>query len=67
MINLVFLQFQISELGKNGRLINLQLSDLMTGVSKRARLLLMDYSQSGDSDDVDSLVEQLGELSNEEL
>lgn len=61
------IEFQVSELGKEGRLIDLQLSELMAGVKKRARLLLMDYCQVGDHREVDVVVDELAKLSNEEL
>ena len=57
----------IVELGDDGRLVNLQLEELMGGVEDDRRLVLKDYLQETPGWSLDSGMESLGELSTEEL
>lgn len=60
-------RFQVSELGKDGRLVSLQLNELMAGVSKLQRLLVRDYHEPRDGQTADSALGNLGNLSADEL
>jgi diadenylate cyclase len=60
-------RFQVSELGKDGRLVSLQLNELMVGVEKLQRLLVRDYLVTRDSRDADTIRRDLGNLSGDEL
>jgi diadenylate cyclase len=57
----------IVELGSDGRLVLLQLEELMGGVEDDRRLVLKDYLRDTPDWDLDSAMEALGELSTEEL
>jgi len=60
-------RFQVSELGKDGRLVSLQLNELMVGVDKLQRLLIKDYLVQRDARDADSIRRDLGNLNGDEL
>ncbi len=60
-------RFQVSELGKDGRLVSLQLNELMAGVEKLQRLLVRDYYVPRDGKGADVVVRDLGNLSADEL
>src|SRR4051812_2004189 len=55
----------IVELGEDGRLVNLQLEELMGGVEDDRRLVLKDYLQEAPDWSLDSAMETVGELSTE--
>jgi diadenylate cyclase len=57
----------IVELGSDGRLVLLQLEELMGGVEDDRRLVLKDYLQDTPRWDLDAAMAALGELSTEEL
>jgi diadenylate cyclase len=59
-------RFQVSELGKDGRLVSLQLNELMAGVEKLRRLLVKDYMVPRD-DGFERVIRDLGNLSGDEL
>lgn len=60
-------RFQVSELGKDGRLVSLQLNELIARVPKLRKMLMKDYCQPGAGVDVEAMIEQLEELSSDEL
>jgi diadenylate cyclase len=60
-------RFEASELGKDGRLVSLQLNELMGGVRKRRRLLMKDYYLSRDDREPDDALEDLSDVSGEDL
>jgi diadenylate cyclase len=60
-------RFQVSELGKDGRLVSLQLNELMAGVDKRQRLLARDYIIHRDERGSDAVMKDLRNLSADEL
>ncbi|MHB8893804.1 MAG: DNA integrity scanning diadenylate cyclase DisA [Candidatus Geothermincolia bacterium] len=60
-------RFQVSELGKDGRLVSLQLNELMVGVEKLQRHLSKDYYVPRDGRGPESVVSDLGNLSPDEL
>lgn len=55
------------ELGTDGRLLLLQLDELMGGVEDNRRLVIMDYLHEGRSWHLDQAMEQLASLSTEDL
>jgi diadenylate cyclase len=57
----------IIEAGSDGRLIRLQLEELMGGVEDDRRLILQDYSQTGDSWNAAEAMEALAQLTTEEI
>ena len=57
----------IVELGVDGRLVRLQLEELMGGVEDDRRLVLKDYFQASKSWNLDQAMEALAQLSTEEL
>ncbi len=57
----------IVELGSDGRLVLLQLEELMGGVEDDRRLVLKDYLQVRSGWDLDAAMHALGELSTDEL
>lgn len=61
------IRFQASELGKDGRLISLQLNELMVGVQKLRRLLIRDYFLPRDRRGPGEIIDDLGNLSGDEL
>jgi diadenylate cyclase len=61
------IRFQASELGKDGRLIGLQLNELMVGVQKLRRLLIRDYLVPRDRRGPDAVIDDLDDLSGDEL
>ena len=58
-------RFQISELGKDGRLVRLQLNELMAGVDTQQRLLVKDYYLPRSKRGPDKVIAELGDLSSE--
>jgi len=60
-------RFQVSELGKDGRLVSLQLNELMAGVEKLQRLLVKDYFMPRDDRRAEHVIQDLGNLSGDEL
>jgi diadenylate cyclase len=60
-------RFQVSELGKDGRLVSLQLNELMAGVEKLQRLLAKDYLVPRDDRGPEVIVRDLRNLSADEL
>jgi diadenylate cyclase len=60
-------RFQVSELGKDGRLVSLQLNELMAGVEKLQRLLVKDYFMPRDDRRSEHVIQDLGNLSGDEL
>ncbi len=61
------IRFQASELGKDGRLVGLQLNELMAGVERLGRLLVSDYFISRDGKGPDDVMRDLSRLSADEL
>jgi diadenylate cyclase len=61
------IRFQASELGKDGRLISLQLNELMAGMEKLGRLLVKDYYVPRDERVEDDVIMDLGNLTGDEL
>lgn len=61
------IRFQASELGKDGRLVNLQMNELMAGVGKLRNLLISDYYISLDGRDPEEVAENLEKLYADEL
>ena len=57
----------IIELGADGRLIRLQLEELMGGVEDDRRLVIQDYSEKGETWNPGEAMEALSELSTEEI
>jgi diadenylate cyclase len=57
----------IVELGTDGRLVRLQLEELMGGVEDDRRLVLKDYFESASALKVDNAMEQLAELTTDDL
>ena len=57
----------IVELGSDGRLVLLQLEELMGGVEDDRRLVLRDYFRGGKRWNLDEAMEQLAELTTEDL
>ena len=57
----------IVELGTDGRLVRLQLEELMGGVEDDRRLVIQDYSHTGDKWNLGEAMEALSELTTEEL
>jgi len=57
----------IIEAGTDGRLVRLQLEELMGGVEDDRRLIIQDYSQTGESWDLPKAMEALAELTTEEI
>ena len=60
-------RFQVSELGKDGRLVSLQLNELIAGVPKLQRLLAEDYLVPRDNRSSDAVIKDLANLSTDEL
>ena len=61
------IRFQSSELGKDGRLIELQLNEMMAGVMKVRRLLIRDYYLPRDHKHYEEALNSLGNLTGDEL
>ena len=57
---------QIAELGDDGRLVDMQLEQLMSGVEKEESLIVKDYLLTEEKD-VDEIMEEISNLSYEEL
>ena len=57
----------IIELGTDGRLIRLQLEELMGGVEDDRRLVIQDYSHTGDTWNPGEAMEALSQLTTEEI
>jgi diadenylate cyclase len=57
----------IIELGADGRLLALQLEELMAGVEDDRRLVLRDYYLGGPAGDIDDVVEALGMMDDGDL
>ncbi len=55
------------ELGSDGRLVRLQMEELMVGVADDRRLLLMDYVEPGPLGDIDSAMDTLTSLDDDDL
>ncbi|MFH1150131.1 MAG: DNA integrity scanning diadenylate cyclase DisA [Actinomycetota bacterium] len=60
-------RFQVSELGKDGRLVSLQLNELMAGVQRARRLLVKDYFIQRDDRTPEEILVDLAALSGDEL
>lgn len=60
-------RFHVSELGNDGRLVSLQLNELMAGVEKMRRLLVRDYYVPHDERGPAEVMDDLGKLSADEL
>jgi diadenylate cyclase len=61
------IELDIIELGVDGRLVRLQLEELMGGVEEDRRLVLKDYFQDPSGTTVDAALDALADLSTEEL
>ncbi len=55
------------ELGSDGRLVRLQMEELMVGVADDRRLLLMDYVEPGLTSDIDTAMDTLTSLDDDDL
>ncbi|MDD5748624.1 MAG: DNA integrity scanning diadenylate cyclase DisA [Actinomycetota bacterium] len=60
-------RFQASELGTDGRLIGLQLNELMAGIARARRLLIEDYYIPRDDKDAERISGELSAFDPEEL
>jgi diadenylate cyclase len=60
-------RFQVSELGSDGRLVSLQLNELMAGVENMRSLLVRDYYVPRDERGPAEVMKELGGLSADEL
>jgi len=60
-------RFQASELGKDGRLVSLQLNELMAGVRNLLSLVVKDYYLPRDEKSPADVIGDLGDLSGDEL
>lgn len=60
-------RFQVSELGKDGRLVSLQLNELMAGIERVRGMLVKDYFLPRDGRGPDNVIRDLGGLSGDEL
>ncbi len=60
-------RFQVSELGKDGRLASLQLNELMAGVEESQKLLIKDYLIQRDGRDSASIARELETLTGDEF
>ncbi len=61
------IRFRVSELGVDGRLVSLQLNELMAGVENQEKLLVKDYYIRGSRRNSEKVIANLGGLSNSEL
>ena len=61
------IELDIIELGTDGRLVRLQLEELMGGVEDDRRLVIRDYFHEGSDWHVDEALEALADLSTEDL
>jgi len=61
------IQFRVSELGVDGRLVSLQLKELMVGVKNQEKLLVKDYYVRGSRRSSEKVIDNLGRLSSNEL
>lgn len=61
------IKFHASELGKDGRLVSLQLNELMAGVKRLGRLLIGDYYLQRKDRSLDDVADDLGRLGGDEL
>lgn len=61
------LETQVSELGKEGRMVRLQLDELMIGITDDALLVIKDYNRARDRRQPEKAWEKLGRLAAEEL
>ena len=59
--------FQVSELGKDGRLVSLQLNELMAGIERVRGMLVWDYYLPRDGRGPGEVIFDLGRLSGDEL
>ena len=57
---------QISELGSDGRLVDMQLEELLSGLEKEEELIIKDYSISEDKK-TDEIIEEISKLNYEDL
>ena len=57
----------VSELGAEGRLMNMQLEELMVGISDQGLLIVKDYLSSSKEETADEVWETLGQWSAEDL
>ncbi|MBF8983449.1 DNA integrity scanning protein DisA [Lutibacter sp. B2] len=57
----------ISELGTEGRLVNMQLEELVAKVEEDGKYIVQDYMIESEEDDYDSILRQIRHLSSEEL
>jgi len=60
-------RFQASELGKDGRLVSLQLNELMAGVARVRKLLIRDYYMPRDGKGPEEVIKDLDRLTGDEL
>ncbi len=61
------ISFQVSELGKDGRLVSLQLGELMAGVERARLMLIKDYYVPRDERNPEMVLSELESLTTEEL
>lgn len=57
----------IFELGTEGRLVNMQLQELMTNVAEESALIIRDYLQPGDGRSLETVTDQMSNWPSEEL
>lgn len=63
------IQTQIFELGEDGRLVNMQLQELIGGLQKEEKLIIKDYYITGKKkkDEIEEVLQKISDLSYEEL
>lgn len=61
------IQFRVSELGKDGRLVSLQMGELMSGVEMQQRMLVKDYCMPHSESAAGEAMERLKDLSGDDL
>lgn len=57
----------ITELGKDGRLVAMQLDELLTSVVKEYRSVVLDYENFAEGKNLDTFMDAVGEVANDEL
>ena len=60
-------RFQVSELGKDGRLLSLQLGEVMAGIPRQRMMLIQDYVVSREGRSPDDVIADLEALTADEL
>jgi diadenylate cyclase len=61
------IELYVAELGSEGRLVSMQLEELMLNIKDEGALIVWDYIASGKEDVADAVIESLAQWSSEEL